>query len=408
MTGTNGKKVLAFLVSFIILLTIGGAANATADTTQTGSIYKVSQMDMTLTLPNNMLAVTRDSASNDQFFSTFNEVYSEVMNAFKESDIYLKGVTSDGVFSVIVTMTTDKSSQEIYNYNQLGATELDTIQDAFLQDDIYTDCSKDVYNDWVFLNLIIDYEKDGQQYHAAQSNTVVNGMNINFTFQSANGKLTPDDYQVITSMLRSLEFADGEDRQNEQGFVGSAGFWVLMGGIVVVLAAAGFAVYKFVIDPHRKNSKVLNSLNEDYGNSWGTQRRPAAKRKTSGKGEQGTVQGYRSSSDYFDEMFEPREDRQESREHAIQRKRRRQEVDFEEYDTFGYVEDSPSGFKKITGTLGSFFRHLGYFFQNLFRLITRRKPKKGRRGGSQKPSNSKERSGYNKKENKNEYINRKW
>lgn len=69
--------------------------------------YEIPQIDdMTLSMPDGMSAVTRDSKSTDKYFSVFGLDYDTTMKTFQNGNIYLQGM--DNMSSVILTVTMTK------------------------------------------------------------------------------------------------------------------------------------------------------------------------------------------------------------------------------------------------------------------------------------------------------------
>ena len=71
--------------------------------------YEIPQIDdMTLSMPDGMSAVTRDSKSTDKYFSVFGLDYDTTMKTFQNGNIYLQGM--DNMSSVILTVTMTMSA----------------------------------------------------------------------------------------------------------------------------------------------------------------------------------------------------------------------------------------------------------------------------------------------------------
>ena len=82
------KKVFRILISAVIccIVVCSGFFSAfSADNT-----YEVKDIGVTISLPDDMLTVTRDSKKTDPYFGKFKLDYSETMSDFTEGNIYLQ------------------------------------------------------------------------------------------------------------------------------------------------------------------------------------------------------------------------------------------------------------------------------------------------------------------------------
>ena len=80
--------------------------------------------DMKLTLPDDIITVTRSSKADDKYFSLFGLDYNTTMNNLKNGNIYLQGMDSASSYTVTVTMTQTDDSRTIANYNLLQPDKL--------------------------------------------------------------------------------------------------------------------------------------------------------------------------------------------------------------------------------------------------------------------------------------------
>lgn len=66
--------------------------------------YQIEELGMSITLPDNISAVTRQTKENDPAFAALGYTYEQAQKVMKESDIYLKGVPKDASYEVEVYM----------------------------------------------------------------------------------------------------------------------------------------------------------------------------------------------------------------------------------------------------------------------------------------------------------------
>ncbi|MGN1051372.1 MAG: hypothetical protein ACI4QE_03630 [Acutalibacteraceae bacterium] len=206
--------------------------------------YRLSDLSLSLNLPKTMTVITRETESTDKFFKSKGNSYKKTMSEFEENDIYLKGYSRDNTQILTVTMTKDEDSQSVFNYSNLTEEQLDQVKSVFLEDKHCQSCTIDNYDEVIYFDLIL---KDGTKKNPtyfAQSNTVVNGMNINITLQSLDGEISDSDRTMMQNVLGGAKFAivDTNSKNNDMGTF----IWVII--IVVALCAAAgtvlFMIYK--------------------------------------------------------------------------------------------------------------------------------------------------------------------
>lgn len=262
MNCTLFKRSAALFICIILISASFLSTNAQIS----GKDYRVEELKMNVTLPQTMLAITRDSTKEDTYFATFAETYNDNMTYFNDADVYLMGKTLDKRLTIVLTMTQDNNSKDIYNYKFLSKDELKKIQDGYMSSGIYTSCTEDELGDMTFLDFIIDYKSDGNEVYGAYSNTVVNGMIVNFTFASANGKLTSDDYKTIQEILSSVKF----DKIYDKSAINDSVYKIILFVILTIAAISAIAFIVFTIikkknSSKHKHEKLIQQLNHEHG-----------------------------------------------------------------------------------------------------------------------------------------------
>lgn len=163
--------------------------------------YEIPQIDdMTLSMPDGMSAVTRDSKSTDKYFSVFGLDYDTTMKTFQNGNIYLQGMDNMSSVILTVTMTKNESSENVGNYAQLSSSELANIRNNFLNSDEYRSCTPDQKEKAVWLVFDATAQSSKGDVKTFVANTVYDGMNINITMQRTEGDVTTVDYDTFPKL----------------------------------------------------------------------------------------------------------------------------------------------------------------------------------------------------------------
>ena len=118
--------------------------------------YEIPEIDdMVIMLPESMIAATRSSKANDEYFTKFGLNYGMVMNNFTSGDIYLQAMDTTSETTVTVTITKTNESEGIGNYNLLQDAEMTEIKNNFLSNGEYISCTPDNADtiDWLYFDL---------------------------------------------------------------------------------------------------------------------------------------------------------------------------------------------------------------------------------------------------------------
>ncbi|MDR0914108.1 MAG: hypothetical protein LBM65_02945 [Oscillospiraceae bacterium] len=263
MSKLNFKKAVVLFLAAVILFVVFCVPASAAD----GKVYSIAdtEVNFKITLPDNMLAATRDTPKSDPYFSEFELDYEQERSEFFDKNIYLQGGRTDESLSLTVTVTSDADSAEMLNYSYLETSKLNAILQNQLDYNIYTSGTVGHYGkngEFVFLDFILETEQDGQTVYAASSNTVVNGMNIVFVFESKKGMLAEADYITIKGVLNSLQFERIVTPITENS-AGNAAVWLLVIAILAALGVGGFLVYRFVWIPKKLPAFGKDIMAED-------------------------------------------------------------------------------------------------------------------------------------------------
>ena len=194
--------LLLTILTLVLMMTISVFNVFATDTS-----YYIEELKMNIDLPEEMVAVTRQSPETDKYYSLFGIDYETSIAEFERENIYLRGMYQDSSKVLNVTMLSDDQSQRIGDYNNLDDNQLVDVENVLLQQDSYTSCTIERYDDNIYMNLQYTTEVNGNTVYATQYNTVVEGNYINITLIPANGQqLTEEDYQMLNKVISSVSF----------------------------------------------------------------------------------------------------------------------------------------------------------------------------------------------------------
>lgn len=261
------KKVFRILLSAVIcsiVVCLGFFSVFSADNT-----YEVKDIGVTISLPDDMLTVTRDSKKTDPYFGKFKLDYSETMSDFTEGNIYLQSKKQDSSLTLTVTMTESEESININNYNDLSETELNSIKNSYENDKTYKSCATAKYNGNTYIYLTINTKSGKKTVQAQQANTVVGGKYYSVTLQAAKGKkLTEDNKNLMEDILTSLSITESNFFNDNKEIIIFSGV-ILLAAIVIIVFFV--LLIKHFKNPYRKNKNLIHDLAHEHRISETTQ-----------------------------------------------------------------------------------------------------------------------------------------
>lgn len=225
--------------------------------------------DMTITMPDGITAVTRDSSETDKYFSLFGIDYKQTMENFEKGNIYLQGMDENSETTITVTMTQTDESKGISNYNLLSKEKLGEVQANFLSQDEYTKCTVEDGDKIVWLYFDINVNESGKTIKAYQANTVYDGKSVNITLQRNGGDVTQADYNTFSLIVSATDFKQFGSFNSLLPYIliGCAIIAVLV--IIFIIAVARHASHK---RKKNKNDKLIEELADKYTTRRGNMR----------------------------------------------------------------------------------------------------------------------------------------
>ena len=242
-----------------VLVAAGSCATASAFG---HSYYLPDAAQMNITIPGELIAITRDASEGDSYFTTFHQDYAATMEDFKTNNIYLQGMDSSASLTLTVTMVESAESHSVVDYTQLSSEQLSEIAKTFLKDSAYTACrvdksGKDVH--WLQFDTSINGSK------GLLANTVVDGKSVNVSMYRNGSDITEDDGKAFTNMTAGVRFG-------ERNFFEQYGMMILVAiAAVLVVAVITMIIIRVVRSRggertalHDENEKILEELAGKY------------------------------------------------------------------------------------------------------------------------------------------------
>lgn len=303
--------------------------------------YNLKDLKMTMYIPDSFAVKTRENSTD------------------LRENIYLEATSADNAIVISVAMIKNDKTQEIYSFENISYSDLESYKEGILENDEYIECKEGTYGDVPFLDFSQKYKTNkGVEIYAKQSVTLINGMNISITSQSAGDNFTSDELTLIKSCLESIRFTQAKTSES------TASFWKVFLWIVVILLVLAVIFFVFSYYMGKKNAeKRREALKE--------QRRKAdydvLSRAESAKKAQPSenLGGYKSSSEYFETGF----DAQKSTQKKV---------------APSAPAPSQNKTQKAVSSTKKAFTHAGYFLSNVKREISKNKAKKKPKGKVQK------------------------
>ena len=250
------KKFGKLITVFLLCATIFAAFSATAFAESTA--FEIEALHMSISIPNDMMTITRESAKTDSYFSKFGLNYKETMENCKEGNIYLQSMKKNSSLTLTVTMTENAYTRSAGSYSSMDDEKLSAVMGELLQDKSNKSASISEHNGVKYIYLATTVKSDDKIVQARQYNTVINGQNIIITLQAAAGKkFTADNEALFTEIIDQTTILE------QNVFSGNANLWLYIGVTLIgVLLVAGVLVFliKFFKTPERRHKHLVHEL----------------------------------------------------------------------------------------------------------------------------------------------------
>ena len=210
---------------------------------------------ITMDIPEEFLVFERIVDEFDPNLELINSSKKQLEQVFQQGNIYLNAVMVPPQCEIVVTLTEDAESQEIFNFNSFKDKELDTLGKNLISGAQGTNggieyTGYEVYKTDQASFIVLDLIQDSSagKVYGKQFYTIVNGQVIYITLHSYEGEITSEQGSMIKGVIDSIKFQEIKEKVKE-GFVENlmdkislntifigAGI-VVLGGIVLIFIA---------------------------------------------------------------------------------------------------------------------------------------------------------------------------
>lgn len=247
----KGIKRGFLLICVVALLVTTSLTAVFADTVRN---YKIKEIGLTVSLPAYMNVITRETSTNDEVYKKYGTSGEDLT----ELNMYLVAYSADTTQTLSITVTEDDNSKKVKNYNTLSESQLNEIKDNYSEDKNCQSCTIETYNDLVYFNSMINMqlsessEISDYSMSSMQCDTLIDGKYYHFNLISADGAISDDDKELMTSILESAVY-DSEEKFLDANIIGFIGVVV---GVLVLLV-----VFVLIIS-HTRKKKLRKRLKE--------------------------------------------------------------------------------------------------------------------------------------------------
>lgn len=247
------KRAVSCAVVLLLLISVFHITASAADKS-----YQLEELGMSITLPDNISVVTRQTKENDSAFAALGYTYEQAQKVMKESDIYLKGIPKDASYEVEVYMVKNEHSRSVYNLKLLSKKQLDAVKEELEADENCTGCTLTQTSDMVVFNMETKYEipaQDGAKpvtVYGVMCYTVVNGMQVSFSLRSLGSPVSVAQHGIFSAAASSITFEDILTKPLQVDMLG-----IIFTSVIAILAVVILAAVIIILRGNKKRRKNL-------------------------------------------------------------------------------------------------------------------------------------------------------
>lgn len=192
------KKIAAIFMAIMLVINLAIPARAASEE------YEVSEMGISLEIPDEYIVFTRDMDKNDPAFADFGVSKETLMDQFDTGHIYLNAVLPSGNEEIVVTMEENIISE----FNGLGETSLlmlaSTLKDGYEEYGISVS-SYDIYHHPQLEFIRIYFNTTDKTTYGLQYYTIYGGQAMNFTMRSYDRPISGSQERTIQNVVDSVD-----------------------------------------------------------------------------------------------------------------------------------------------------------------------------------------------------------
>lgn len=379
----------SFSVFLILLILVTSILSVSA----LDNLYHFEELGFAVKLDKHYPAITRETKKDDSVFSKLGLNYTDTITAMKAADIYLLAYGNNKAFEITVSGKITEDSKKINNYSDLTEGQRNEVLNTFKKDKKYSNVVSKKCNDYICYEFEFLKTDEKVKIYGKTIETIVNGIEVELSIQKENVNLTVDEEKILINLANSLSF-DVVYRNSGPVF----DWWRVILWVLVLVLIAVLASFIF------KKRKKINEAKKQRRSTHTTPRieplipeRPDLAEKAI---EETIADLDVEEDEQGEESFEETLGYRETEEFNV-----RADTDLDTFDInvkeknsnkgIEYFEDNGESIKnyddyfdkyfkektehrtvqeRFFSSIGTYiqivFRHLGYFFINLWKSIT--------------------------------------
>ncbi len=236
------KRLLIGFLSFMMMFGITTQAFAQ------GGTFEIKEAEMTLDIPEEFVVFERIVDEFDPNLELINSTKAQLEEVFEQGNIYLNAVMVPPDNEIVVTLTENAGSQDIFNFKYFSEKEMDTLGSKLVNDAQensngvdYTGYETYKTDQGSFIVLDLIQNSSAGQVYGKQYYTIVNGQAIYITLHSYSGEISEDTSEMFKGIIDSVKFEEILEKPSEGLIEKITGMitiktLAIAGGAVVVIA----------------------------------------------------------------------------------------------------------------------------------------------------------------------------
>jgi len=202
------KKLLALVLSAVMLLSFIPVLSAEADEEPATVTVYIEDIDMALELPEELIILTRNEEETSELSEMLGYPFEDLLELFEASFIYVNAIPETSEYEIIVTMIPLEGTGNLRDTSKLERIAAEfSINSEFENAGIdLIDCEIYENDNEVFYRMHISQEINCMTVYGLQYYTINNNMAINLTLHSYFGEITEDHEELMQVIADSVVF----------------------------------------------------------------------------------------------------------------------------------------------------------------------------------------------------------
>lgn len=189
----------------VLSLILASFTPMTLMATDAVNTYELSELDLSLDIPNKYLVITRETDENDPVFSKYNVDKESTITYFEAHNIYLSALADDNSEEITVTMV----SNEVEDINTISDLELEVIISSIkeeLKKYNINILDYEIYQHTQTKFLKVHFYDSAHTSYGLQYYTICNYKSMNFTLRSYLGDVSSEQESTIQTVVDSIKY----------------------------------------------------------------------------------------------------------------------------------------------------------------------------------------------------------